>query len=53
MPVRFVEKRLNSKPVKSWRYGDKDVQMYTCKNCNKSIRVYIGDGYQYTIPKKK
>jgi transposase-like protein len=37
-------KKSNSKPDKTWKYGQFSVEAYTCTNCNTQFREYSKNG---------
>lgn len=43
----------NSLPVKSWRYGGKDVRRYICSSCKGRFNVYKSQKSTFTIPKRR
>ena len=47
-------KREVDKPNKSWKYGQFQVQAYTCKNCKTQFREYTKNGkYAFTLKLEK
>ena len=49
----YCKHEVSSKPIKKWKYSNRNVETYECKKCLQKFNFYYTKKFQYTIPKPK